>query len=140
MLFLLFELGGKGYALDAAQIAEIVPFAQPRPVRGAPPQVAGCVAYRGDYLPVIDLAQLETGRASAQRMGTRIIVADVSWRGDRRSVAVILERVTEMLRCDPADFQPFAESPRGLVQRIDMDDLLAPYLSEGLFAATASAR
>jgi chemotaxis-related protein WspB len=39
-------------------------------------------------------------------------------------VGLIAEQATTMLRLDPAEFAPFAKGPDGLVQRVDLSDLL----------------
>ncbi len=133
MLFLLFQLGDTGYALEANRIIQMLPFIVPKPIRGSHPQVAGSIAYRGRYLPVVDVALLETGRPAAQRMGTRIIVTQIQVRQQLEEIGLILESATETLRCEPDAFQPFARGPRGLVQRIDLDTLLSAHLGEAIF-------
>lgn len=140
MLFLVFQLGDEGYALAADRIVEILPLLDLKSIRGAHPEIAGSVSYRGRYLPVVDLAQLELGRPAAARIGTRIIVAELSHEGRTALLGLILESATETLRCAPEAFRPFAEGPRGLVQRLDPDTLLPPRLRDALFAQAEMAR
>ncbi|WP_240156451.1 chemotaxis protein CheW, partial [Burkholderia sp. Ax-1720] len=73
MLFLLFELEGARYALDAADIAEVLPLAAAKPIPGAPAWVAGIVIHRGVPVPVIDVSRLALGRAAAPRRSARTI-------------------------------------------------------------------
>ncbi|MGE4321859.1 MAG: chemotaxis protein CheW [Sphingobium sp.] len=124
MLYMIFDLGGDGYALAANEVVEMLPFIVPKPVRGAPAQIAGSIGYRGRYLPLIDLARLELGRPAERRMGTRIAVIAVPVDDRQLMIGLILEQATEMLNCEPGAFRPFAQGPRGLVQRFDIQALL----------------
>ena len=62
----------------------------------------------------------------------RIAVASVAVDGRTESVGLILENATEMLRCEPDAFNPFADGPRGLVQSLDLDALLPPRVIEAI--------
>lgn len=128
MLYLVFDIGDHGYALAASEIIEMLPFIEPRPVRGAPMEVAGSIGYRGRYLPVIDLTAVELGRPAELRIGTRIAVVSVRVAERLETVGLILENATEMLRCDSGAFTPFAKGPRGLVQRLDLRTLVPSHL------------
>ncbi|HLX08259.1 MAG TPA: chemotaxis protein CheW [Thermoanaerobaculia bacterium] len=62
-----FALPGGGavdFALPAAQVVEVLPAVAPRPVPGAPAPLLGLLAWRGEALPVVDLA-LAIGLAPA---------------------------------------------------------------------------
>ena len=74
MLFLLFELDGERYALDAAQIVEVRALAPVKSIPGAPPWIAGAIDQRGEPVPVIDVAQLALGRAARRLRSTRLVV------------------------------------------------------------------
>lgn len=140
MLFVIFQIGDQGYALAAEGVVEILPMLPLRTVRGSPRGMAGSFAYRGDFLPAVDLCALELGRPAADRMSTRIIVTrttDVS--GEPRPFGLIVENATDILRCEPEAFTPFAKGPRGLVQRIEVDTLVPAALRIGLFDAMAAA-
>lgn len=140
MLYLVFNLGDEGYALPAERIIEMLPFIAPKPIRGAPPIIAGSIRYRGRYLPIVDLARLDTGDPAALRMGTRIIVTEVRIGTWMEKIGIILEKATEMLRCEPEAFEPFAPSPRGLVQLFDLDALLPAHSFDGFTQVPAAAQ
>jgi chemotaxis-related protein WspB len=147
MLFLLFQLGEERYALDAGQVAEVLPLVGIRPIPRAPPEVAGLFNYRGSPVPAIDLCQLTLGRAARRRLNTRIVL--VHYRGDDGTVhllGLIAEKATETLRREAADFTasgvkgtaapylgPVAKDTRGLVQRIEVNQLLPPSVRDLLF-------
>ncbi|WP_019831524.1 chemotaxis protein CheW [Sphingomonas sp. PR090111-T3T-6A] len=138
MLFVLFQIGEAGYALAASQVAEILPMTELRAVRGAPPGMAGSLRYRGVFMPVVDLCVLERGEPACDRMSTRIIVTRVADReGAERPLGLIVENATDILRCEPEAFAPFATGPRGLVERADVDALVPEHLRFALFDAMA---
>lgn len=138
MLFLHFRIGAEGFVLAAERIVEIVPLVALQPIRQAPTGVAGFFVFRGRFIPVADLSVIELGRPARRRLSTRIAVlrhpADPA-----TFFGLIAEQATEVLNLDPAAFTPFAPGPRGLVQRVEIEDLLpAPllsYLSRELAAA-----
>ncbi|MBN3793542.1 chemotaxis protein CheW, partial [Burkholderia sp. Ac-20392] len=61
-LFLMFELDGERYALDAAGIDEVLPLAVTKAVPGAPEWIAGLLMRGGQPVPVIDVPMLALGR------------------------------------------------------------------------------
>ncbi len=64
MLLLVFQLGNDHYALDAAQIAEVMPLVDITRIPQAPAGVAGMFDCRGVPVPVVDLSQLMLGRSA----------------------------------------------------------------------------
>lgn len=55
---LVFSRGGEAYAVDAGNVAAVLPLVDATPVPFAPPAVLGVVNHRGRILPVIDVARL----------------------------------------------------------------------------------
>ena len=55
---LTFALGAQVYAIEHAEIAEVLPLTGLTPVPGAAPELIGVVNLRGEILPVIDLTRL----------------------------------------------------------------------------------
>jgi chemotaxis-related protein WspB len=151
MLFLTFQLDRDRYALDARQILEILPLATLKQVPHAAPWLAGVLDYRGAPIPVIDASALMLGRPSARHFGTRlVIVAYPGDGGDVHTLGLIAERATEMIRRDPGDFVPcgvevpdagylgpVARDERGLIQRVDVRELLPLDVRDTLFRPSA---
>ncbi len=146
MLFVSTKLDAETYVIDAGAIVEILPLVAIRRVPHAPRGVAGAITYRGAPVPVLDLAELILDNATPSRLGTRILVVRA---GDGSLFGLIAPNATETLRFRPSDFAPsgvsnasaqflgpVATGPRGLVQRIELAALLAPYLTVNL-AGTA---
>jgi chemotaxis-related protein WspB len=147
MLFLVFRLGRDRYALDAGQVAEILPLVDIKHIPHAPPGVAGVLNYRGTPVPVIDLSQLTLGRPAERRLSTRIILAYYLPKdGEKRLLGLIAEKATETMRREAADFipsgitndraaylGPVATDARGLVQWIDVAKLVPDSVRDVLF-------
>jgi chemotaxis-related protein WspB len=149
VLLLLFELDRQRYALDAAQVSVVLPLVDIRALPGAAPGVAGVIEHRGAAVPVLDLSALALGRRSARRLSTRIVIVQHTEAGGRaRVLGLMLEGTTSTLRCDAEQFQPLdieqagarylgpiARLPIGLVQRVELADLLSPEACAALFGA-----
>ena len=148
MLFLLFELGADRYALDALQIAEVLPLVAIKHIPQAPPAVSGVFNYRGAPVPVIDVSQLTLGRPAARRLSTRIVLVHYPCGDDGAThlLGLIVEKATQTERHAPADFVasgitsadapylgPVATDARGLLQWIDVQTLLPPAFRDMLF-------
>lgn len=147
MLFLLFQLGGDRYALDAMQVAEVLPLLAIKQIPLAPAGVAGAINYRGVAVPVIDLSELSLGRPAARKLNTRIVLVHYADRqGTPQLLGLIAEKATETMRREPAEFStsgisnddapylgPVASDVLGLVQWIEVDKLLPAPVRDVLF-------
>lgn len=144
MLFLLFQLDRHRYALDAREVAEVLPLVSLMPIPQAPPGVAGIFNYRGTPVPAIDLSVLMLGRPALARLHTRIIL--VNYPGDDGAahlLGLIAERATETQHREPKEFVasgvtvPYrgavATDARGLTQWIAVEQLLPAAVREHLF-------
>ena len=150
MLFLLFQLGQHRYALETTSIAEVLPLVAITAIFQGAAGVAGLVNYRGALVPAIDLSQLTMGRPARRRLNTRIILVHYpDARGGTHLLGLIAEKVTEIVRRDPADFVAsgvtddsapclgsVATDPRGLLQRVDVESLLPLSVRTVLFTPT----
>jgi chemotaxis-related protein WspB len=147
-LFLLFRIGNERYALQAIEVAEVLPRLPLKPIAKAPSWVAGVLAYRGAVVPVIDLGALTFGQPAELRTSTRLVL--VHYRPQASDpgqlLGLILEQATDTLRCNPADFQPYGldnrqapylgpvrEDQQGLLQWIRVADLLDAQVRALLF-------
>lgn len=144
VLYLQFCIGEQRFALDVREVIEVLPRRTLKPIAQAPAWVAGILAHRGALVPVIDLSALSFSTPAPLRTSTRLVL--VHYGGDRQ-LGLILEQATDTLRCSPDEFQPYgldnAEAPylgpvrqdaRGLLQRIQVDDLLPEDVRDLLFS------
>ncbi|MFJ4453654.1 chemotaxis protein CheW [Pseudomonas sp. NPDC089392] len=147
-LYLQFRIKEQRFALNVHEVIEVLPRQPLKPIAQAPAWVAGILAHRGALVPVVDLAALSFGQPAAQRTSTRLVL--VHYRGGLQ-LGLILEQATETLRCQPDEFQPYGvdsgEAPylgpvrqddQGLLQRIEVDDLLPDAVHRLLYANAPS--
>lgn len=147
MLFILFQLGRDYYALEAAQVAEVLPLVRLKKIPRAPAGVAGMFNYRGAPVPVLDLCWLALGRVARPRLSTRLLVVNYPHAAARQwPLGLIAEKATETLRLAPDAFVasgvrtdgapylgPVARDPRGLIQWITLEQLLPVSVRDVLF-------
>ncbi|EKT4524110.1 purine-binding chemotaxis protein CheW [Pseudomonas putida] len=142
-LYLQFRIGDQRFALDVHEVIEVLPRRTLKPIAQAPAWVAGILAHRGALVPVVDLSALSFGRPAPMRTSTRLVL--VHYRGDQQ-LGLVLEQATDTLRCRPDEFQPYGldntdapylgpvrQDAGGLLQRIEVDDLLPDDVRRLLF-------
>ncbi|WDY56964.1 chemotaxis protein CheW [Pseudomonas sp. PSKL.D1] len=147
VLYLQFRLGEQRFALDVREVIEVLPRRPLKPIAQAPAWVAGILAHRGVLVPVVDLSALGFGQPAADRTSTRLVL--VRYRA-RHQLGLVLEQATDTLRCPPGEFQPYGldnaearylgpvrRDAQGLLQRIEVDDLLTDAVRELLFPPVA---
>ena len=149
-LYLLFRIGADRYALDAADVVEVLGMRGFKQVPGTPPWVAGMFDCRGVAVPAIDLSALAGAGAAVMVTSTRLALVRYRPGGQTqaRLLGLILEQATETVHYDPAAFQPAGlDTPaarylgpvlsdaRGMVQAVNVADLLPEPVRALLFAA-----
>ncbi|MBI6953196.1 chemotaxis protein CheW [Pseudomonas sp. CCOS 191] len=148
VLYLQFRIADQRFALDVREVIEVLPCRTLKPIAQAPGWVAGVLAHRGALVPVIDLSALSFGMPAQSRSSTRMVL--VHYRADPRrpdlQLGLVLEQATDTLRCAPEEFQPYGldnadarylgpvrQDARGLLQRIQVTDLLSDVVRELLY-------
>ena len=147
MLFLLFHLEKDRYALDAAQVVEVLPVVDFKGIPRAGRGVAGAFLYRGTPVPLLDLCELALGKPSRMLMSTRIFLVNYEEPGgETHLLGLLAEQATDTIRRDPADFTepgvavdtapylgPVTMDARGMIQRIEINQLLPAETRDQLF-------
>ncbi len=72
-----FEVAGRIYALDVAQLREVVRYQPVTPLPGAPALIEGVIDLRGDIVPVLDLSRVLGGEPVRREARARIAVAEL---------------------------------------------------------------
>jgi chemotaxis-related protein WspB len=145
-LFLQFEIGGHRYLIEARAVEAVLPLPDLKPLPGAAAGVAGVANYQGKPVPVIDLAQLATGRPAADRLSTRLVLVTYPAASGKKLLGLVAERATSVSRVDEKNFVPagvaaapwlgtVAPEAGALAQRVDVAALLPPELRSVLFQA-----
>lgn len=140
VLLLLFTAGGQLYAMESGRVVEVIPRVSLRPLVHQPPHVAGVFSYRGQIAVVVDLCLLIHGQPCGGHLSSRIVMVAPRAEGDSAAplVGLLAEGMTDTLSRPLADFQlgaltsldrPYLAGlcldERGMVQRLDLDRLLA---------------
>jgi chemotaxis-related protein WspB len=153
MLFLLFELPPDRYAIDVAQVAEVLPMLRIKPVPQAPAGVAGLISYRGTPIPIVDLSAVMLGRPAACCLSTRLIIVHYpDGLNGTRPLGLIGEHVVDTMRRNAGEFVPsnigdgraacsgpVVTDERGVIQWVDVNMLLPASLRATLFAESGGA-
>ena len=131
MLLLLFKIGEEHFAMAANQVREVVPCVALTRIPSAPEFAAGLMNYRTTLVPVVDLCRLATGKPSALKMSTRIILVDYTLADDRPQILGLLaEHMVETVTSKQPLFPPAAvkfddlhDCPTTLMQSNDVIQL-----------------
>jgi chemotaxis-related protein WspB len=148
MLFLVFQLGTDRYALQAAQVVEVLPLVNSKHVPRAPVGVTGVFDYHGTPVPLIDLTELAQGKPSRKWMSTRIILVNYRDKSGRvHLLGFLAERATETMHRSEEEFAdsgiavadaPFLGSvltdAAGIIQQIDIQNVLSESVGKHLFS------
>lgn len=138
MLYLLFQLDADRFALAARDVHEVLPLVATRALPGAPPGFVGLINYRGQAVPILDLALVALGRPSVRRVSTRLLIVDhPAASGPGELLGLVVERATGMVAKEPREFRPagtgtagarylgpVAQDPDGMIQQINVAGLL----------------
>ena len=125
-----------------------------KPVRHAPPYVAGLLNYRQTIIPVVDLCSLVTSQPARTRLSSRIILAKYSTNGEElHLLGLLAEEVIDTMPLADKDILPaglrlpeapylgkVASTGQGLVQIVEIEELLPASLKDSLFQAPAPIR
>jgi chemotaxis-related protein WspB len=151
MLFLLFQLGGDRYALEASRVVEVVPMLSLKRIPHAPRGVSGLFNYRGRPVPAVDLCELALNKPATLRFSTRIIIVNYpDAAGHSHLLGLIAEYATGTMRKESRDFThpggrsqtapylgPVTTDGKDIVQWIYEQRLLSESERDVLFAEVA---
>ena len=104
--YMTFKLGDELFAINVAQVREVLEVAQITKVPTAPPYMRGVVNVRGQATPVVDL-RLKFGLpGSPDTVHTRIIVMELQLDGEATVLGGIADSVHEVIELEPANINP----------------------------------
>jgi len=158
VMLLRFVIGDDSYGVDVAQVVEIVPYVALKRIPRAPDYVAGLLNYRGSSVPVIDATRLASGRASRTWLSTRVIVVKSKQPqpdGTPNLLGLLAEQVTRTVKVPEHAFASaglerfeaehssclgdVAVTARGIIQRIEVEQLLSAQTRAELFQTSSQA-
>jgi purine-binding chemotaxis protein CheW len=104
--YMTFKLGAELFAINVAQVREVLEVAQITKVPTAPRYMRGVVNVRGQSTPVVDL-RLKFGLPeSADTVHTRIIVMELDLDGEPTVLGGIADSVHEVIELEPGSINP----------------------------------
>ncbi|WP_321472960.1 chemotaxis protein CheW [uncultured Paludibaculum sp.] len=101
-----FKLGDELFAIDVAQVREVLEVCQITKVPTAPPYMRGVVNVRGQATPVVDMRVRFGLPPSADTVHTRIIVMELELAGEPTVLGGIADSVHEVIELDAANTVP----------------------------------
>jgi purine-binding chemotaxis protein CheW len=127
--YLTFKLGEEIFALDVAEVREILDFTAVTKVPQTPPFMRGVINLRGSVVPVMDL-RLKFGMSPTERtVNSCIIVVEMTMEGDTIVIGVLADAVQEVIDLEPEQIEP---APR-IGTKLNMEFILGMGKHNGIF-------
>ena len=105
--FVVFQLGGEGYALEVMRVQEVLDMQSLTEVPGGPRFLLGVINLRGHVVPVYDLRlpfgltkDLKAGRAPC------VLIVELNSADDVQITGLLVDRVSDVLEFSPDEVQP----------------------------------
>ncbi len=103
--YLTFLLGEEVFALDVANVREILEFITITKVPKTPEYMRGVVNLRGSVVPVVDM-RLKFGMSETTRsLNTCIVVVELSLAGETTIIGMLTDSVQEVFELEPIDIE-----------------------------------
>jgi len=103
MRVLLTAVGGRRFALDCAEVREVLPVVEHRPALAGPAWLLGLFNLRGRLAPLVDLGVIVDGVATPVRMASRIVVVELEadlFSGRPMQIGILVPEILGMSACD----------------------------------------
>lgn len=99
--FLTFKLGDERFALDVAQVREVLDLTAITRVPRAPDFMRGVINVRGSVVPVVDM-RMKFGMSKNENIhDTRVVVLDLDLDGDRTVIGAMADSVHDVMDLKP---------------------------------------
>ncbi len=104
--YMTFKLGDELFAINVAQVREVLEVSQITRIPTAPEYMRGVVNVRGKAIPVVDL-RLKFGLPKGQAtVHTRIVVIELEMDGEVTVVGGVADSVHEVIELEPSHINP----------------------------------
>lgn len=104
--YLTFRVGDEVFALEVAQVREVLDMITITKVPRSPEFMRGVINVRGSVVPVVDL-RLKFGLSKTESsMDTRIIVMDLFLDGENTTIGALADSVNEVMDLDSSQIEP----------------------------------
>lgn len=116
--YITFRLGDELFAINVAQVREVLDLSLITKVPTAPDYMRGVVNVRGNAIPVVDLRQKFGLPKTTDTVQTRIVVLELELDGERVVLGGLADSVHEVIELEPGQIN---EPPRiGMRWRTDL--------------------
>ena len=104
--YLTFQLGEEVFAIDVANVREILEFNSVTRVPKSPEYMRGVINLRGSVVPVFDM-RLKFGMTGTQKtINTCIVVVEVSYEGEDIIIGALVDSVQEVFELEADQIEP----------------------------------
>jgi purine-binding chemotaxis protein CheW len=105
--YVIFQLGGEGYALEVARVQEVIDLGHMTQVPGGPKWLRGVINLRGHVVPVWDLRiPFELHVDPKPTRAPCVLMVESQVGNDERVNGLLVDRVSDVLDFTPEDIQP----------------------------------
>lgn len=104
--YMTFKLGDELFAIDVAQVREVLDLTPITKVPTAPPYMSGVVNVRGKAVPVVSLRRKFGLPDAAATVHTRIVVMELELDGERCVVGGQADSVHDVIELEAAELEP----------------------------------
>ena len=104
--YLTFTLGEEVFALDIAQVREVLDFTTVTRVPRTPEFMRGVINLRGNVVPVVDMRQKFGMSATEKGVNTCIIIIEVTVDGETTVLGAMADSVQEVLDLESDQIEP----------------------------------
>ena len=104
--YVVFRLGGEGYALEVMRVQEVLDMQSMTEVPGGPKFLLGVINLRGHVVPVYDL-RLPFGLSHGERSGQApcVLIVESTVGSDVQITGLLVDRVSDVLEFSPEEVQ-----------------------------------
>ena len=104
--YLTFQLGEEVFAIDVANVREILEYNSVTRVPRSPEYMRGVINLRGSVVPVFDM-RLKFGMTGTERtINTCIVVVEVSYEGEDIIIGALVDSVQEVFELEADQIEP----------------------------------
>ncbi len=105
-LYLTFKLEDEIFAIDVAQVREVLDLSTITKVPQAPDFMCGVINVRGSVVPVVDM-RLKFGLPAVEKtLDTRIVVMELDMDGEITIFGALADSVKEVIELEPDQIEP----------------------------------
>ena len=105
--YVIFRLGGEGYALEVMRVQEVLDYTSLTQVPGGPKSLRGVLNLRGHVVPVYDLrVPFELPIDPNPTRAPSVLMVESSHNNETHVTGLLVDRVSDVLEISPEEIQP----------------------------------